>query len=56
MESDRHQFSDDRRSLTIKKLTTGDSGDYTITASNAAGMESSVIAIDVQGTIVGVVC
>ena len=54
MASDRHQFLDDHRSLTINDLTTGDSGNYTITASNAAGMESSVITLDVQGTIVGI--
>lgn len=50
--SDSHNvFSLDRRSLHIVGLSTHDTGTYTLTARNPAGIDSDTIALNVQGTI-----
>lgn len=44
-------FSFDRRSLHIVNLSTIDTGTYTLTATNPAGVSSDTISLNVQGTI-----
>lgn len=49
--SSHYEFSSDRRSLKIVILTTDDTGLYTMTATNPAGVSSESINLDVQGTV-----
>ena len=52
--SDSHYvFSFDRRSLHIVNLSTHDTGTYTLTARNPAGVSSDTISLNVQGIIFG---
>ena len=45
----RYKFSSDRRSLMITNLTHEDEGQYTITATNAAGSDSFAVNLDIEG-------
>ena len=50
--SDSHYvFSLDWRSLHIVGLSTHDTGTYTLTARNPAGLDSDTISLNVQGTV-----
>ncbi len=44
-----YEFSSDRRSLKIVQLNTNDTGMYTLTARNPAGIAFESITLDVQG-------
>ena len=50
-ESEHYHFSQDRRSLTILNLTTNDAGNYTLRATNPAGVNSSVILVEMEGEV-----
>ena len=45
----RHTFSDDLRSLMIKNVSLNDRGNYTLTATNEAGIRSSTVYLEVHG-------
>ena len=52
----RYQFPQDRRSLNITNLRRSDSGIYTLTATNEAGVHSAMIRLTVEGKSQSNIC
>ena len=57
VDGSRHQFSANRRSLTISSLEHEDEGQYMVVGVNAAGSDSTDIQLVIEGNVLGqVIC